>query len=207
MCDCVYVCCSRNRSTKNNSIFVGIFKPTKHLVIYFRIKIGICFLMTTHISPLCVYVRVCVVVLSFDSECLMRIVENVVYLHALFLLSFFSFIFTVVFCHCRLLLVSLVVESWSFLLLLLSLLLLYAFDVYVNNKKSLLGVNFKAICCVIYLFVLFTFRFWYASLVECHNHFFGIVNFFQYCCCHHLRFRCHCHHTYFPNILSPICCR
>lgn len=36
---------------------------------------------------------------------------------------------------------------------------MYAFDVYVNNKKSLLGVNFKAICCVIYLFVLFTFRF------------------------------------------------
>lgn len=45
------------------------------------------------------------------------------------------------------------------LFLFLLSLLLYAFDVYVNDKKSLLGVNFKAICCVIYLFVLFTFRF------------------------------------------------
>lgn len=107
----------------------AFYKPTKHLVIYFRIKIGICCLMTAHISPLCA-----VIWLWMSDE---RIEENVVYLHALFLLVLCLSIFTVVFfvdCCCWLLVSSSGGKLIFFVVLFL--LFLHAFDVYVNDKTA-----------------------------------------------------------------------
>lgn len=207
-CVCVYsiICCSRSRnSTKNNSIFVWHFTNLQNTLLFIlelKSAFAVWWQLTFHLCACHLTLHVWWELWKMWSICT----------HFAFLFySFHFFCYLLSIVDCWLFVVSVIDGGKLIFFVRLFLLFLYAFDVYVNDKKSLLGVNFKAICCVIYLFVLFTFRFDMHLLLNVTT---SILRYmcsnFPYWCRHHLRSRCHCHHIFFccfPNVLSPICCR
>lgn len=102
-------------------LLLSIPKPSKHLVVYFRISIGIWFLMAFHLSFL------------GHGKCYLYIIweQNVAYLHAHFFFLH-RFLFS---CHLSISL-SHMYECVYF----------FPVCIFRITKKSLLKVNLKAIC-------------------------------------------------------------